>query len=76
MAESKLKTVSIKFSSRASVQIKGCFYTVEATEERVVPEGIDNIDWEQEKKLLWDSVNDECDSQIEIIFRKSKENSL
>lgn len=72
MAESKLKTVSIRFSSRASVQIKGCFYTVEATEERVVPEGIDNIDWEQEKKLLWDSVNDECDSQVDIIVKNSQ----
>ncbi len=72
MAESKLKTVSIRFSSRASINIRGCFYTVEATEERVVPEGIDNIDWEQEKKLLWDSVNDECDSQVEIIVKNSQ----
>lgn len=76
MEDSKLKTVSIKFSSRASVQVNGNFYTVEACEERVVPEGVDNIDWAKEKQLLWDSVNDECDTQTQEIIKFFKDKKL
>ena len=65
MAESKLKTVSIRFTSRASIKIRDNFITVEACEERVVPEGVTDIDWEAERKMLWDTVNDECDDQIQ-----------
>lgn len=65
--ESKLKTVSIRFTSRASIKIKDNFFTVEACEERIVPEGVTDIDWQKEKLLLWNAVNDECDDQIQEI---------
>lgn len=73
MVESKLKTTSIRFTSRASIKVNDNFFTVEACEERVVPEGIDDIDWEHEKKLLWDSVNDQCDDQTQTIIRMFKD---
>jgi hypothetical protein len=62
------KTVSIKFTSRASVKVNDSFYTVEACEERMIPD-IEGVDIEKEKEALWDSVNSECDSQIQEILR-------
>ena len=70
--KSKLKTTSIKFTSRASIKIEtksgDKFYTIEACEERMIPEGVEDVDWSEERKLLWDTVNDECDKQIEEII--------
>lgn len=66
--ESKAITTSIKFTSRASVKIKDCYYTVESCEERVIPE-IEGIDIEEERKILWDTVNTECDNQIQEILQ-------
>lgn len=68
----KAKTVSIRFTSRASVKVGDSFYTVECCEERMIPD-IEGIIVEEERQALWDTVNGECDSQIsEIIktFRK------
>lgn len=76
MAESKLKTTSIRFTSRASVKINDNFFTVEACEERVVPEGVTDINWEEEKRMLWDAVNDECDNQINETVRYFKDKRL
>ena len=64
----KALTTSIKFTSRASVKIGESYYTVEAQEERVIPD-IDGIDIEAERKDLWETVNGECDKQIEDILR-------
>ena len=61
-------TTSIRFTSRASVKIGDNFYTVEACEERMIPEGVD-VNMENERKLLWDTVNDECDGQIQDILQ-------
>lgn len=58
-------TVSIKFTSRASIKVNESFYTVEACEERMIPE---DADVEKERKLLWDTVNEECDNQIQDIL--------
>lgn len=69
--EQKAITTSIKFTSRASVKVGDSFYTVEACEERLIP-AVDGVDIEQEKKLLWDSVNTECDTQIEDILKTYK----
>ena len=69
--EQKAITTSIKFTSRASVKVGDSFYTVEACEERLIP-AIDGVDIEQEKKLLWDAVNTECDTQIEDILKTYK----
>lgn len=69
--EQKGITTSIKFTSRASVKIGDSFYTVEACEERLIP-AIDGVDMENERKLLWDIVNTECDAQIEDILKTFK----
>lgn len=65
------KTVSIKFTSRASVKVGDSFYTVEACEERAIPD-IENINIEEERSDLWDTVNEECDKQIEQILETFK----
>ena len=64
---SKAKVNSIKFTSRASVCVDKNYYTVEACEERIIPD-IEDIDIEKEKELLWDSVNKEVDSQVYSIL--------
>ncbi len=61
--ESKAITVSIKATSRQSVKIKDSYYTVEYTEERMIPQDVD-VDLVEERLLLWDGVNEECDKQI------------
>ena len=63
---SKAKITSIRATSRASVKIRDSYFTVEFTEERMIPD-IKGIDIEEERALLWDAVNDECDNQIDWI---------
>ena len=65
---SKAAVSSIRFTSRASVKIGESFYTVEACEEHVLPME-DDLNIEQERKILWDVVNTECDKQIEDIIK-------
>lgn len=74
--QSKLRTTSIKFSSRSSVKINDNFFTIEACEERFAPEYVEDINWEEERKLLWDCVNDECDRQIADIIKFFKDKKL
>lgn len=62
---------TIAATSRASVKVRDNFYTVEYHEERVIPEGIE-VDIEQERALLWDTVNKECDNQIADIVKTFK----
>lgn len=72
--ESKAITTQIKATSRASVKIRDNYYTVEYTEERTIPQ-VDGVNLEEERKLLWNMVNDECDNQIADIlnsFAKQK----
>lgn len=59
------KTTTIKATSRVAMKIKDNFYTVEYTEERNLEDG-DNV--EDERKALWDTVNNEVDNQIEEIY--------
>lgn len=61
-------TTTIKFSSRASVKVGDSYYTVEACEERKIPD-LESIDIEQEREALWDTVNNECDNQIQDILK-------
>lgn len=61
--ESKAIIKTISATSRASVKIKDSYFTVEYHEERCIPE-IPEVDIVQERKLLWDTVNEECDAQI------------
>lgn len=66
--EQKAVTTSIRFTSRASIKIGDAFYTIEACEERLIP-AVEGVDLEQERKLLWDTVNAECDNQIEDAYK-------
>ena len=63
----KAKTTMIRFTSRASVKINESFYTVEACEERMIPD-LDEVDIEEERKDLWNTVNQQCDDQISSIL--------
>lgn len=64
----KAKTTSIKFTSRASVKIGESYYTVEAQEERMIPD-IEGINIDEERKDLWNTVNQQCDDQIADILK-------
>lgn len=59
-------TTSIKYTSRLSIKIHDSFYTVEACEERVIPD-IEGIDIQKERQALWDTVHNECDTQAREI---------
>lgn len=65
---SKAVVNSIRATSRASIQIDGKYYTLEYTEERLIPT-LDDIDVTKERKLLWDTVNEEVDNQIEEVYK-------
>lgn len=68
----KGKTTSIKATSKCAIKIKDNFYTVEATEERSIPD-IDDVDMIAEWDDLWNSVNTVVDGQcVEIVktFKK------
>lgn len=66
--KSKAIITTIKFSSRASICVDKNYYTVECCEERVIPEEI-GVDIQEERRALWETVNGECDRQIEDILR-------
>ncbi len=70
--KSKAKTTMIRFTSRASVKVGESFYTVECCEERTLPADFKTIDYDEERRLLWDTVNSECDNQIEDILKTFK----
>ena len=61
---SKATTTLIRVSSRASVKISDNYYTVEFCEERSIPE---DANVAEERKLLWETANNECDFQIQEI---------
>ena len=62
----KNQPYEISATSRASIKIKDNYFTVEYHEERVIPE-IDGVQIDKERELLWNTVNNECDNQIEEI---------
>lgn len=66
--KSVAKITVIAATSRASVNINKNYFTVEYHEERAIPE-VAGVDIEQERQLLWDAVNNECDNQIEEISK-------
>ena len=69
--ESKAIITKISATSRASVKIGERYFTVEYSEERAIP-NFEDTDIEDERKALWDAVNNECDSQIEDIYKTFK----
>ena len=64
---SKAETLTIKATSRVSVKVKETYYTLEYTEERMIPD-VTGIDLKQERKALWDTVNTEVDNQVQDIY--------
>lgn len=64
----KAVTTTIAATSRASVKIQDSFYTVEYHEERTIPQ-IDDVNLSAEREALWNTVNSECDNQIEEIIK-------
>lgn len=62
---------TIKATSRASVKVGESYYTVEYSEERIIPD-IEGVNIKEERQFLWDDVNAECDNQIEDILKTFK----
>lgn len=69
--EVKAITKTIKATSRASVKVGESYYTVEYSEERIIPD-IEGIDIEKERQFLWEDINAECDNQIGDILKTFK----
>ena len=68
----KAEPLTIKATSRVSVKVhtkKGdeTFYTLEYTEERMIPD-IPDVDIQAERKALWDTVNTEVDNQVQDVY--------
>lgn len=57
---------SIRATSRISLKKGETFYTVEYTEERLIPD-VEGVDINKERNILWDDVNAEVDKQAEDI---------
>ena len=67
----KATITKIQATSRASVKVNDNFYTIEYTEERTLPQDIE-YDIVDEREDLWNTVNNECDNQIEDILKTFK----
>ncbi len=65
----KTETTSIRATSRASVKVGDSFYTVEFCEERSVADYADEEELMTARQNLWETVNYECDNQIEEILK-------
>ena len=68
---SKAVTSKITATSRISLKINETFYTLEYTEERLIP-AMEGIDIATERELLWDTVNAEVDKQAEDVQKMYK----
>ena len=65
--EVKGRISKISATSRMSIRVKDNYFTIEYSEERSVPD-TDGVDIEKEREALWDAVNNEVDSQAEVIY--------
>lgn len=66
----KMKTTTIRATSRISTKIRDTFYTFEYCEERQIEDG-DNL--EEVRANLWKTCNAEVDNQVEetlAIYKK------
>jgi len=68
--ESKATTTSISCTSRKSIKLGDNFFTVEFCEERAVPA---DADMKEERRLLWECVDDECYEQVQEILAEYKD---
>ena len=62
----------ISATSRASVKSRDNYFTVEYSEERIIPD-VEGVNIAEERKALWNACNDECDAQIEVIKNLTKQ---
>ena len=69
--KSKATVTSITATSRASVKVNDSYYTLEYSEERMIPE-VEGVDIAKEREDLWNTVNAECDKQIEDVLKTFK----
>jgi len=69
--ESKAIINSIKATSRISLKVNETFYTLEYTEERLIP-AVEGVDIEKERAILWNTVNAEVDKQAEDVQKMYK----
>ena len=66
------RTTTIKATSRVALKIRDNFFTVEYSEERTIPDGIE-VDLDAEREELFADVNAVVDNQmieIQDTFRK------
>ena len=70
--ESKAKVITISGTSKATVQVNNNYYSFSYSEERQLPENDKDVCIEQERELLWDTLNAEVDKQIEQIVQLYK----
>jgi len=61
----------IQATSRASVKINDAYYTVEYSEERLIP-AVEDIVIADERRQLWDTVNNEVDEQVADLINTFK----
>lgn len=61
----------IQATSRASVKINDSYYTVEYSEERLIP-AVEDIVIADERRQLWDTVNNEVDEQVADLINTFK----
>lgn len=59
---SKAVINKISATSRASIKVKESYYTLEFSEERIIPD-LKDVDIEEERRILWNTVNSEVDKQ-------------
>lgn len=67
----KIQGVPTKISavSRAAIKVKDNYYTVEASEERSLPnDSIYEVKMDEEWKALFDSLNEVVDNQMQEII--------
>lgn len=69
--EVKGKTTKITATSRCAIRIKDNYYTLELSEERVMPDD-ESIDLDKEYKALFDSINSEIDTQMQDVLNSVK----
>lgn len=64
--ESKAIINTISATSRISLKINETFYTLEYSEERIIPD-VEGVNITKERELLWNDVNAEVDAQAEEV---------
>lgn len=69
--EIKGRTTKILATSRCAIKIKDNYYTLELSEERLMPEN-EEIDLDKEYKALFDNINAEIDNQMQDVLDSTK----